>query len=134
MPDKTPASKLLLKPGQRAAILNAPDGYPAALDVPAGVEISDTPNGSFDNVVLFVCDKAQLHREIGAAIAATVLGGLLWIGYPKQTSKIKTDINRDIIWAETQETSWRPVTQVALDETWSALRFRPTADVKSRQS
>ena len=36
MPDKSPASKLLLKPGQRAAILNAPDGYPAALDVPCG--------------------------------------------------------------------------------------------------
>ena len=47
---------------------------------------------------------------------------------------MKTDINRDIIWRETQETGWRPVTQVALDETWSALRFRPTADVKSRQA
>ena len=135
MPEKSPAEKLLIKPGHRATLLNAPEGYPAALGaLPAGVEISDAPNGTFDAVLFFVGDKAQLHREIAAAIAATAPGGLLWIVYAKQTSKVKSDINRDIIWSETQETGWRPVTQVALDDTWSALRFRPNADVKPRQA
>lgn len=134
MAEKSPASKLLLKSGQRAAILNAPEGYPAALGaLPDGVDLHAALDGTFDNLLLFVRDKAQLHREFGSAIAATAPGGLLWIIYAKQTSKVKSDINRDIIWSETQETGWRPVTQVALDDTWSALRFRPTADVKSRQ-
>jgi hypothetical protein len=134
MPDKSPASKLLLKPGQRAAVLNAPEGYPTALDVPAGVDLHAALDGACDNVLLFVRDKAQLMREVSKAFKAVKTGGIVWICYPKQTSGITSDLNRDIIWRETQATGWRPVTQVALDETWSALRFRPTADVKSRQA
>ncbi len=135
MAEKSPAHKLLFKPGQRAVIRNAPAGYPAALGaLPDGVALGESLDGAFDLVLLFVRDKAQLHREIGPAIAATAPGGLLWIAYAKQTSKVPTDLNRDILWRETQETGWRPVTQVALDETWSALRYRPAADVASRHA
>jgi hypothetical protein len=134
MAEKTPAEKLLIRAGQRVAVLNAPAGYPAALGiVPDGVVLRDTRDDISDVVLLFVRDKAHLRGEIASAIAATAPGGLLWIVYAKQASKVVTDVNRDIIWRETQETGWRPVTQVALDDTWSALRFRPVADVKSRQ-
>ena len=134
MPEKSPAEKLLIKPGQRAAVLNAPEGYPAALAVSADVDLHTALDGVFDNVLLFVRDKAQLQREAAAVCDAVKPRGILWIGYPKQTSKIKTDINRDIIWKELQETGWESVAIAALDDTWSALRLRPSADVKSRQA
>jgi hypothetical protein len=52
----------------------------------------------------------------------------------KKTSNITTDITRDIVWEEVMmmNAGIRPVTQIAVDETWSALRFRPTSDVKSK--
>jgi hypothetical protein len=50
---------------------------------------------------------------------------LLWVAYPKGSSGVKTDVNRDRLWQALEPTGWRPVRQVALDETWSAMRFRP---------
>jgi hypothetical protein len=39
----------------------------------------------------------------------------------------------EAVWAAMEGTGWRPVSQIAIDEVWSALRFRPTEDVKSRK-
>jgi hypothetical protein len=51
---------------------------------------------------------------------------VLWFAYPKQTSKVfKSDLNRDLCWAALSSFSLQPVRQVAIDEDWSALRFKP---------
>ena len=47
---------------------------------------------------------------------------MLWIAYPKGN---RSDINRDTLWPYLTEYNMRPITQIAVDETWSALRFRP---------
>jgi hypothetical protein len=44
------------------------------------------------------------------------------VAYPKGG---RADINRDSLWPILAEDGFRPVSQVALDDTWSALRFRP---------
>jgi hypothetical protein len=49
---------------------------------------------------------------------------LTWIAYPK-AGRLKPDLNRDILWELLDGKGVRPVRQVALDDTWSALRFRP---------
>ncbi len=46
---------------------------------------------------------------------------------------IETNVNRDTGWDVMADAGWRPVTQIAIDDTWSALRFRPAADVKPRR-
>ena len=51
----------------------------------------------------------------------TAFCGLL----PKGTSKIKTDINRDTIRVTGEEFNITTVTAISIDDTWSALRFRP---------
>lgn len=131
MAEKSLATKLLLKPGQRVAVVNAPEGYVKGLGpLPDGVHVSEAPEGSYDLVQLFVQSKADADRYAQAAIAATKPGGILWVSYPKKSGAIKTDISRDNGWEAFFATGWRPVTQIALDETWSALRFRPTEDVK----
>ena len=60
-------------------------------------------------------------------------GALVWISYPKKSSRLDSDLSREVVWAAMEETGWRPVSQIAIDEVWSALRFRPIQDVKSRK-
>ena len=55
---------------------------------------------------------------------ATLSCELTWIAYPK-AGQLETDLNRDILWELLDGKGVRPVRQVALDDTWSALRFRP---------
>lgn len=50
---------------------------------------------------------------------------MIWVAYPNGSSRVKTDINRDILWEMLKIQNIRPVSQIALDDTWSALRFRP---------
>jgi hypothetical protein len=55
---------------------------------------------------------------------------VLWFAYPKGTSKIKTDINRDTIRVTGEEFGITTVTAISIDDTWSALRFRPIDKVR----
>ena len=50
---------------------------------------------------------------------------VLWFAYPKGTSTIKTDINRDAIRIKGEEFGITTVTAISINNTWSALRFRP---------
>ena len=131
--DDTPLIKKLgIKPKNRVAILNAPEGYREQLGtLPADAELvtTVTPAGSFDVVQLFVRNKAELDRDGLMAIQAVKPGGILWISYTKQSSKVTTDLNRDVLWKVFPDKEWRPVTQISIDEVWSALRFRPQSEV-----
>ncbi len=131
MADTSLIKKLGIKPGQKLLILNAPDGYLATLGtLPEGAEVKTNADGTFDLVQIFLYNKADVDRYGPMAIQAVKQGGLLWFTYPKKTSKIKSDITRDIGWESVRTMDWRPVTQIAIDETWSALRFRPESEVK----
>jgi predicted transport protein len=48
------------------------------------------------------------------------------MSYPKTSSGIKTDLTRDVGWKIVEDAGWRGIAQVAIDETWSATRFRPS--------
>jgi hypothetical protein len=120
------AQKLNLKPGQQITVMNVPQGYLAQLTEilsPVPLRTEETQNA--DAVLLFVNNLAETEALSPAAIGAVKRDGLLWIAYPKGTSGVKTDVNRDKLWPIPQKLGWKPVRQVAIDETWSALRFRP---------
>ena len=129
MPDTNLIRKLLLKPGTDILLLNAPPAYREAIAA-HGVTVADGAAGSqFDLVQLFAPNRTELDAGLLPAIAATRPGGILWISYPKQTGAIKSDLNRDRVRELSAFSGWRPVTQISIDETWSALRFRPVEDV-----
>jgi hypothetical protein len=122
--------KLRIQPGQRITIINPPPGYLDQLgDLPEGVELSNQPERTFDFVHLFVKNIAELERLGPSAVRAVKHDGLLWISYPKRSSKVETDISRDVGWDVIKEAGLRPVTQVSIDAVWSALRFRPAERV-----
>jgi hypothetical protein len=116
------AEKLLVKPGstvwvtppERAALLGPlPDGA-VTTTVVEGASVA----------IAFVDDAgavAAFLDEHGDRLSAPAI---LWFCYPKGG---RSDINRDTLWPMVAVHGLRPITQVAIDETWSALRFRPLA-------
>ena len=113
-------AKLQIKPGQRVAAL-------AGGDVPSVVTPDANPPadpGTADAVVAFARNQAELDSVAAPAIEAARQDRLAWIAYPK-AGKLGTDLNRDVLAELLTARGVQPVRQVAIDETWSALRFRP---------
>ena len=111
------ASKLNLKPGMKARVVGKP----------ADVDLSDVPrSASGDAVIVFVRTLAEVNAKAGPAIAAAKEDRIAWLVYPK-AGKLDTDLNRDILWRHLLKKNIQGVRQVAIDGTWSAMRFRPKA-------
>lgn len=125
------AKKLQIKPDMRVGVINPPEGYPEALgELPPGVTlVTDAEPGSLDVMLLFVKSLAELEAEAPGALKLAKYDALAWIVYPKKTSKIKTDINRDNGWERMKAFGYAGVAMVALDDTWSAMRYRPAERV-----
>lgn len=124
--------KLRLLAEHSVAVLNAPDGYLALLTPGARVIKTELQAEPFDAVLLFVKDADELRRMGPSAIQATRANGLLWIAYPKGgKTEGATDlpatpwwVQRDVLGEITSVTGYKPVAFVAVDEVWTALRFK----------
>jgi hypothetical protein len=112
-------SKLQIKPGQSVALLNAPPGL-----VLPGVRVAATVADA-DGVIAFVARERDLD-SVEQAIVAARADRLAWISYPKG-GQLGTDLNRDRLAAALAAHGVQPVRQVSIDDTWSALRFRPAS-------
>lgn len=133
MPESALARKLQIKPGHKIAIVNAPEGYREGLgQLPSGASIVDSLDSQVDLVQLFVKDSKELEALVQVAVQGVRQRGLLWICYPKGGSKVATDLNRDILWADMGKRGLAGVSMVSIDNIWSAMRFRPSGEVKSR--
>lgn len=129
--------KLLIKPGFRVLVLNAPtEAAPLLSPLPEGVTTATQPGGEadFDTVLAFVRSKAEVAEHAPSIVAGVKPGGLLWIAYPKKSGAIKTDIGRDDGWQPMWALGWDTVSLVALDDTWSAMRFRPLSETKTESA
>jgi hypothetical protein len=115
------AARLQLKLDQRIEILLAPASVSQALrDLATAGE--DSPSA----LLAFALNRetlAQLRRRIVAAVNDE---RLTWVAYPK-AGQLGTDMNRDTLAALLAENGIQPVRQIAIDDVWSALRFRPGA-------
>ena len=117
------ARKLLVKPGQRVRVLCPQPVIDEALArLPDGA--SRVTRSPADVVLLFARDSRALAREAPRAIAALAPEGALWIAYPKISSGVKTDLTRDRGWEPVVSAGFAVVSLVAIDETWSALRWK----------
>ncbi|MEO8125736.1 MAG: hypothetical protein ABJF23_08845 [Bryobacteraceae bacterium] len=128
------SKKLGIKPGMRALIVGSPPGYLDRIaPLPEGVVVSSKVRGTHDFVQLFAVRKADILKSGPVLLTHAAAGGLVWITYPKKTSGVASDLSREEVWDAMSGTGWRPVTQIAIDEVWSALRFRPVEDVKTKK-
>jgi hypothetical protein len=119
------AQKLQIKSG-KLIVMNAPKGYAERLARELkDLTVSARASGQAAAVLLFVNSLAEVDKLAPKAGKLVKPDGMLWIAYAKGTSKVKTDVNRDKLWAAAQPIGWQPIRQIALDEVWSAMRFKP---------
>lgn len=118
------SQKLQLKANQSLMLINPPANYADFLAA-ENINIADISEA----VLIFVNSLAETNQIIPAALDSLQPDALAWVAYPKGSSGVKTDVNRDKLWDALKPTGWRPVRQIALDNVWSALRFRPAEKI-----
>ena len=127
--------KLNLKNQKEVVVLNAPQSFQVNLDSIAGeVSIINSLQNlqEIEFILIFVTKQSEIDALI--PLTAPLLKGdaLLWMCYPKGTSKkYKCDFNRDTGWTIMGTYDLEPVRMVAIDEDWSALRFKKVDFIKT---
>lgn len=74
--------------------------------------------------LVFAVSENQLNSILDDIMPALKEESKLWVAYPKVTSKITTDLNRDGSWNKLMEADYESSEQVSLDHVWHAVYFR----------
>lgn len=127
--------KLNLKDQTEIVVLNPPASFEAELNALTRVRVhrdmSRVKELTF--VLAFVVTKIELDKLTKLVVGKVSGDALLWFAYPKGTStKYKCDFNRDSGWDNLRKSGFDTVRQVAIDEDWSALRFRRVEFINHR--
>ena len=129
--------KLNLKQQREILVVDAPSSFEPELAALKGISVLRDPKKA--KVVHFALAFATTQADVDAIskVLASKAGGdaLVWFAYPKGTSKrYKCEFNRDTGWAAMRAAGFDTVRQVAIDEDWSALRFRRVEYIKPASS
>lgn len=126
-------NKLNLGAHAAIAVFNAPKSFEPELTRLEGVKILRDPKkpAGVTFALAFATAQADLDRLSKTLAAAAEGDAVLWFAYPKQTSKRYTcDFNRDTGWKVIRDAGFDSVRSVAIDEDWTAIRFRRLEHVK----
>jgi len=129
-------NKLNLKDQREIVVLDPPASFEPELGRLTGVTVQRQvrPGRAIDFGLAFATKKTEVDAAARQLAKGMEGDGILWIAYPKGTSRRYTcDFNRDTGWDVLGSLGFEPVRQVAIDEDWSALRFRRAEFVKSLQ-
>ena len=129
------ADKLKIKARDTLLTLNAPVDFKKDLaGLPAGVSITGSGK-KYDQVHWFVVNRSQLEKEMSKLMKLVKPGVIVWVYYPKGTSKSQTDLNRDKGWdcllAEGDKLSW--INLVSFNTTWSVFGFRAKTEADKKK-
>jgi hypothetical protein len=120
VPQKPVAERLQVKGKRRLAVI----GAPAAVDGKIGVAQQRSEMSQADVVLVFVADRVRLGSTLPGVLKKVSKGAIIWIAYPKLTSKLAADLSRDLIRALAARFGLDTVSQIAIDDDWSALRVK----------
>lgn len=138
MPPTPLFAKLNLKDQRQLIVLDAPTSFEAELtalqkadpDVKVLRRVPANPPIAF--ALAFATTQLAVDKATAALTARAADDAILWMVYPKGSSKRYTcDFNRDTGWAALGAAGFEPVRMVAVDEDWSALRFRRSQHIKT---
>jgi hypothetical protein len=115
------AATLQIRARQSVAMIAKPDG----VDLPIPLDCSAGSMDTADVVIVFLATGVDLPTAGGPALVAGRADRLAWVAYPK-AGRLGTDLNRDRLRELLTDHGVQPVRQVSIDETWSALRIRPS--------
>lgn len=127
--------KLNWKDQHEIVVLNAPESFsPELARLPAVTihkHVDSLPK--IDFALVFVTRKAEVEAIVPRIVALAKGDAIIWFAYPKQSAKqYKCDFSRDTGWDALKAAGFNTVRAVAIDETWSALRFRRVEFIRTR--
>ncbi|HEY1900837.1 MAG TPA: hypothetical protein VGG56_00270 [Terracidiphilus sp.] len=127
--------KLQLKDQKEILVLNSPESFEAELSrlpvLHIHRSVETLPEIRFS--LAFVTRQAEVDAFVPKIAARAKGDAAVWFAYPKGTSKrFKCDFNRDTGWAALHKTGFDSVRSIAIDEDWTALRFRRKEYIKAR--
>jgi hypothetical protein len=119
-------SKLQLKDQRQIVVIDAPASFEPEMLALRNVQVlRKIPAHGAAFCLAFMTTPAQLERyarDLGRHVQGDAL---VWVAYPKGTSKrYRSELHRDLGWTALGELGYEPVRMIAIDEDWSALRFR----------
>lgn len=124
--------KLQGKGKSRLLLWGAPEEFaPLQKDLEESLPVLPWKAGATSDFLLVFCiNQAALEKALSEVGDILQEDTLLWMAYPKKSSKAyKSDLNRDAGWGPLGQRGYEPVRQIALDEDWSALRFKPAGSI-----
>lgn len=127
-------AKLNLKDQATIHVIGAPPSFDGELQQLTGVDVQRTITAKTRTsfAMAFAVTQAELDARSAALARAADGDAVIWIAYPKGTSKrYRCEFNRDTGWKVLAAAGFETVRMVAIDEDWSALRFRRAEFVKS---
>ena len=127
------AKKLGIKDGFKIFIINEPDHYFSLFDdMPTDVDIIHNLKSKLDVIHYFVKEEEELRKNILLLKSSIEQNGMIWISWPKQSSKVPTDITEDVIRNIALANGLVDVKVCAIDQVWSGLKL--VIPVKERKT
>ena len=120
MSDKPVAERLQVKGDRRLAVI----GAPAGLNKVIGAAKARADLAKADVVLLFAANRARLAAQLPGVLKKMPPAAIFWLAYPKLTSSLAADLSRDVIHALAPKYGLDTVSQIAIDDDWSALRLK----------
>jgi hypothetical protein len=127
------ARKLGVKEGATIVALGAPANYAALVSpLPSGARISSRAPAKPSFVHAFFQRRAALTKTLTSLRRTLEPDGVVWVSWPKRTSKVATDITEDVIREVALPMGFVDVKVCAVDETWSGLKLVIRKELRGR--
>ena len=121
------------KDHERIVVLNSPEEFKVHIEAmkPFTKMSTSARVKEISYVLIFAKSRDELSSHFIKIKDKFIGDALLWVCFPKKSSKkYKSSINRDEGWELIGAADFEPVKIVAIDEDWSALRFRKVVYIK----
>lgn len=133
------SDKLRIKENSTLLTINAPADFKKGLQsLPTGVKIATSGKGpiaGYNQVHWFVMNRAQMEKEMSKVMKLVKPEVIVWVYYPKGTSKLQADLTRDKGWdcllAESDKLTW--INLISFNDTWSVFGFRAKTDADRKK-
>jgi len=121
--EKSLVVKLGIREGFKIVIINPPEGYEKDFKSPKGVVAVKELLGPLDFIHFFTEKRDELEGRFPVLKRALSKNGALWVSWPKGSSRVETDLDENVVREVGLKNGLVDVKVIALDETWSGLKF-----------
>ncbi len=125
--------KLGIKEGCSLLVINPPEEYADLVNpLPAGVRILQQAAGEVDMIHIFTKKRAELEARLLPLSQTIVQTGMIWVSWPKRSSRVPTDMTEDVIRELALPLGLVDVKVCAVDQTWSGLKLVIRKELRGR--